>query len=584
MSVDALGMATMLRVAQRSAGLVGVWCGIAAFASTALAAEPREERPERLTYELSIDPEAARIHVRLTWDTGAREQSTLHCLEQWASVSDVPARIKNVRCGEGATLHADRSEWRLEHAPGAPVRCEYDVECLRSLDWNTSYQPVVGSDYLHAIGTTFLIVPKLAEPDPARFEVTMRISAPAGWKPARCSWGAGEVMRGELKIDDLLQSVYVAGAFESRQLDVFGERVTVAARDRFAFGIDELASLASTIISTQRRFMRDDKFPPFLLTAVEVGEPASPRGSSMGGTGLYRSFALFLQPGAGLGGPVEHLISHELFHYWNGRVLQNEEPEELVYWFSEGVTEYYGLRLLRDSGMWSAKAYCDWINRHIRDYHANPANRATNEDIRQRFWSDRSTVGEVPYPRGLMLALRWHARARREGVEDGFDRLFRAMVERAGAKGERAGNTSIRAAGVELLGPWFGDEFDRFVMAGELVELPADALGEDIIGRETEVGTYDPGFDTKRSVTEKKLVDVRPGGPAERAGLREGDALAGMSIVGQPDIEASVDVQRDGERLSIRYFPRSAPIRLMQFSPRSGLLNAPETNETKSGG
>lgn len=183
-----------------------------------------------------------------------------------------------------------------------------------------------------------------------------------------------------------------------------------------------------------------------------------------------------------------------------------------------------------------------------------------------------------------MLALRWHARARREGVEEGFDRLFRAMVERAAAKGERAGNTNIRAAGVHLLGPWFAEEFDRFVVAGELVELPSDALGEDIVGRETEVATYDPGFDTQRSAAEKRVVDLRPGGPADRAGLREGDVIAGMSLVNQADVEATVDVQRDGQRVTIRYFPRSAPKRLMQFVPRAGTLNASETDKGTVGG
>ena len=59
----------------------------------------------------------------------------------------------------------------------------------------------------------------------------------------------------------------------------------------------------------------------------------------------------------------------------------------LVYWFTEGLTDYYALRILRESGFWKQRLYAKWINRHIREYFHNPAIGATNDQIRKEFWS-----------------------------------------------------------------------------------------------------------------------------------------------------------------------------------------------------
>ena len=123
-----------------------------------------------------------------------------------------------------------------------------------------------------------------------------------------------------------------------------------------------------------------------------MGEAVKAGDTRLSGMGLYRSFALMAAPGSELTDAFEHLFAHELFHHWNGGVLQAKQPDKLAYWFIEGFTDYYSLRILHESGYWQPKVYAKWTNRHLREYDENPAQNASNQDILERYWQERDTV------------------------------------------------------------------------------------------------------------------------------------------------------------------------------------------------
>jgi predicted metalloprotease with PDZ domain len=283
--------------------------------------------------------------------------------------------------------------------------------------------------------------------------------------------------------------------------------------------------------------------------------------------GLYHSFALCVAPEGKLTDGVEHLFAHELFHTWNGRMLRAEDPQELVYWFVEGFTDYYALRILYESGRWTPAVYAKWTNRHLREYAANPAQNATNDAIKAGFWTERDTVGEVAYQRGLLLGLRWHKLAREHDVADGVDRLFTALVERGRDDGHRLSNEVIRKAGGELLGAWFLPEFDRYVVDAATVDVPADGLAPDFAGKVKAVYEYVLGFDRERTLAEQRVRGLVAGTPAATAGLAEGDELAGWTIPGDADKKVELKVRREGKVKTITYFPRGARTEVLQFTP-----------------
>lgn len=535
---------------------------------------------ETLTYVLTPQPDQGRLQVELSWQTKGRSSSTLCVSPRWGLISDVPALLKDVGFVGAALERREQGCWTVRHRAGATLACRYAVDPGQGkFDWASVHYPTTSATFFHGIGNTFLLVPQPGGGAPEEYEVLLRWKLPDGWK-AVCSWGAGRHLGARLNVNDLRHSVYLAGPLVTHTARAVGaDEVTVVMLDEFGFTIEEFAELAGGIVSEQCTFMQDAEFPPFVVTAVPVGEPLKAGQQRLSGTGLYRSFGLFAPPGAKLTEGVEHLFAHELFHYWNGRVLKREKPEELSYWFTEGFTDYYALRILYESGRWTPKTYAKWINRHIRQYHVNPARNASNEDIRAGYWRERDTVGEVPYQRGLLLGLRWHRLARDRGVDEGLDRLFKTLVGRGRAGEFKVSNEGVREAGRKLLGEWFAAEFDRYVTRAETVEVPTDALVPELVGEVTATYLYELGFDRARSLSEGCVRGLLPGSAAAAAGLRDGDELAGWTVPGDADEKVRLRVRRDGRLETISYFPRGRRSDVLQFRPATS-----GPSQSKSGG
>lgn len=519
---------------------------------------------ESLRYVLTPHFDQGRLHVELSWQTGQRRQSALRTSERIGPIRDVPAMLRNLRFN--ASRRRQGAVWILQHRPGATLTCSYDVVAGRRAfdDWGHIHAPITTADFFHGLGNAFLLVPNSGPNVPEELEVILRWQLPAG-HTAVCSWGAGRHIGALIRVSDLRHSVYLAGRLAKTTVKQDGYAVTVAMVDRFGFTLDDFAEMTSTIIRHECGFMREPDFPDFVVTAIPVGEPLKPGDARLAGSGLYNSFALFVAPESELNDAVEHLFAHELFHHWNGRLLAAKQPERLVYWFVEGFTDYYALRILYESGYWDSGTYAKWINRHIREYGLNPAVNASNEEINQYYWTRRSTVGEVAYQRGLLLGLRWHRLARNKGISDGIDRLFKSLVNRGREGGFLVSNHVIRQVGKRVLGEWFGAEFDRFVTNAETVDIPADALAPELVGELTAVYAYELGFDQQRSLKERKVHGLVRGSAAERAGLREGDQLAGWSIQGDSDIRVKLSVRRGGKTTRIAYYPRGEKRTAMQF-------------------
>jgi predicted metalloprotease with PDZ domain len=174
-----------------------------------------------------------------------------------------------------------------------------------------------------------------------------------------------------------------------------------------------------------------------------------------------------------------------------------------------------------------------------------------------------------------MLGLRWHRLARDAGVREGFDKLFKALVDRGRAGGFELTNEAVRAAGRAALGAWFEQEFDRHVTQAERIELPEDALAPALSGKVRPVFEFELGFERTGSLKEKRVHGLIAGSEAERAGLRDGDELTGWRIPGDADTKVELQVRRGEKLKTIAYYPRGAKQEIMQFSPNRTRKAAP---------
>lgn len=530
---------------------------------------------DTLTYTLEPRPETGSIKVEFTWKTEGRGGSLMGVSPRWGNVTDVPALLGDFVVEGAKSVKRDGARWIVAHKPDATFTVRYEVKPpRRSFDWESTHLPITTSTFFHGMGNAFLLVPESGGDVPREFDVVLRWKVPDEWRAA-CSWGVGRSVGSRIAATDLRHSVYLAGDLVVKTASDDGRKIALAMVGRFGFKPDDLLAVARRIIAAECEFMNEQDFPSFVITAIPVGQPVGKGNTRASGSGLYNSFALFMAPDSRLNDAVEHLFAHELFHYWNGRLLAAANPEELVYWWIEGFTDYYALRILHESGYWNDGLFLKWLNRHVREYYANPAIAAPNEEIGRDFWKKRETVGQIAYQRGLMLGLRWHAQARGAGVADGLDKLLRTLLERARTSRYQLDNDSIRRAGVELLGAWFGPEFDRYVMQASTIDLPADALAPQFVLRDEKVFDYELGFDREKSLPKKKIIGLVPDSAAAKAGLREGDVLGGWSIRGNTDEKVELQVQRDGKSRTISYFPRAGERQVPQFAPAAGEKKTP---------
>jgi predicted metalloprotease with PDZ domain len=523
---------------------------------------------ETITYTLTPQSDQGRLRVELLWETEGRTESALSVSPQWGTLADVPAILRNMTW-EGATdVRREGATWIVRHARGAELAARYDVQPPdRTFDWPRTHHPITSAHFFHGIGNAFLLVPQSARGAPERdVDALLHWRIPRTWK-ALCSWGVGTSVGARVKPSDVRNALYAAGEFQVASHERPGLSLDVATARGCGFSAEALGVLAADIVRGQCAFMKETDFPRFVVCAIPVGPPLKSGDTRLAGTGLYHSFALFVPPSSRLDDGVEHLFAHELFHHWNGRLLAAAQPERLVFWFVEGFTDYYALRILFESQRWSARTYADWLNRHLRDYAANPAQRATNQQILERFWSERETYGEVAYQRGLLLGLRWHYLARQRGVPDGVDRWVLTLLREGREHGLQVSNDVLQSRAVELLGPWMREEFERFVTAAEPVPVPPDALLPALTGASTPVYEYQLGFDRAGSLAQRRVRGLIPASAAELAGLREGDELAGWVLDSNPDHEVRLDIVRGNTARTVRYYPRGAARVVLQFSP-----------------
>src|SRR6185503_10606480 len=122
-------------------------------------------------------------------------------------------------------------------------------------------------------------------------------------------------------------------------------------------------------------------------------------------------------------------------HEWNGHRLSNPDDERL-YWFTEGVTDYYAAITLWRAGLWSFDRVLDNFNTVARKYFGSPVrNYTADRMVEQR--KANGSAERLPYLQGHLLASRWNTDGRV------LDQALRNLIQ---ANDEILSNRRIGAA------------------------------------------------------------------------------------------------------------------------------------------
>jgi predicted metalloprotease with PDZ domain len=280
------------------------------------------------------------------------------------------------------------------------------------------------------------------------------------------------------------------------------------------------------------------------------------------------------------------LLSHELFHAWNGKRIAPRPLLEPDYareaytpclWLMEGLTSYYDRYALRTSGRITARSFLDKVLDEWARLLATPGRRRQSLEAAsfdawiKLYRPDESNLNTTVsyYLKGglVMLALDLQIRRRTEGARS-LDDVLRLLWQRHGATGEphpeQLQPLFEEAAGISL-----AEVFDRQIRGTDDPELVEELRH---VGLELRTGV-DPAQLADgagaawlgATLSGIKVTGVVDDSPAQAAGLSPGDeiiAIDGFRVTGEAEVRSLTAALRPGDRIELAVFRRARLLRL----------------------
>jgi len=409
-------------------------------------------------------------------------------------------------------------------------------------------------------------------------EVTMDV--PAAWSVTTAmAWEPAHTLTAAT-IDELYDHPIHAGVTRSLAVPAKVPVRLVIWGDRAPGGMFSEAKLAEdlgAIVDDHIARMGDVPFPNYtfvLMLAHDAYGGLEHRASSIN---LYHPhFGTSRKAYEGL----LELLSHELFHAWNGKRIAARPLLEFDYtreaytpclWVMEGLTSHYDRFALRTSLRITAKSFLDkvlddWARLMATPGRARQSLEASSFDAWIKLYkpdeSNLNTTVSYYLKGGLaMFALDLQIRRRTEGARS-LDDVLRMMWQRYGARNQPHPD-NLQPLFEEATGLSLADVFDRQIRGTEDPEL-ADELR--YMGLELRTSA-DPAQVTDgasavwlgATVSGNKITGVFDDGPAHAAGISPGDelvALDGFRATGEADLRTLSGARKPGDEVRISVFRR----------------------------
>jgi predicted metalloprotease with PDZ domain len=280
------------------------------------------------------------------------------------------------------------------------------------------------------------------------------------------------------------------------------------------------------------------------------------------------------------------LLSHELFHAWNGKRIAPRPLLELDYsreaytpclWVMEGLTSHYDRYALRTSQRITGKSFLekvldDWARLMATPGRAKQSLEAASFDAWIKLYkpdeSNLNTTVSYYLKGGLsMFVLDLHIRRRTEGARS-MDDVLRALWQRFGKPGVPHPD-DLQGVFEEATGLSLDDVFAR-----EIRGTGDPALAEELLHVGLELRTSsDPAQIADgasalwlgATVSGTKVTAVFDASPADASGLSPGDeiiALDGFRTTSEADLRSLAGARRAGDTVAVSVFRRHRLVEL----------------------
>ena len=528
---------------------------IAAAALAFLAALPANE-PDTLRYRLTFardDSLRPVVDVRVRFRGNARGRTIIELPHSWAGHSDLErsvSRLALVQPASARLIDADSAHRRVvTHQPGAQIELRYRLR----QDWTGAlrrpqyFRAVIGEDLAVLMGQNSLVHPAHGDMDKLVVDFAWT-GVPADWLIVS-SFGEGKTQRTRTTLNEFLEGVIVAGRFRAYTVNAYGRPIRVIIRGAWSFPDSALVRTTRDLATRQRAFWHDSSARNYLVAAL-------PAIGGTGGTAFTHALVMYSDTTTPLFG-FAGLLSHEMFHEWNGHAMRTAGPEGGMKWLSEGFTDFFADRFSRDVGLLSPEGYVDRVNNAIRNYYVSPVRNSTRDDVNRSYWSS-ADMNRFPYAQGYLIAAFLDGELR-SASKNAFtiDSLLFSVFRRARASGKLVDDSMFADAVPLALRPAVRDSVRSFVVAGNTVPVTTRVFGDCVDIRTDQFFPFDLGFDASASTRDRVVRGVRAGGAADSAGLRDGMTLRGWSwFNGDPTRSASVRVTEGDSVRKIEWTPR----------------------------
>jgi predicted metalloprotease with PDZ domain len=277
---------------------------------------------------------------------------------------------------------------------------------------------------------------------------------------------------------------------------------------------------------------------------------------------------------------VLELLSHELFHAWNGKRIApapllhfdyGKEAYTPCLWVMEGITSHYDRFALRTSERITGKSFLDkvlddWARLQMTPGRAKQSLEASSFDAWIKLYkpdeSNLNTTVSYYLKGGLaMLALDLQIRRRTENARS-LDDVLRAMWKRYGATGEPHPD-DLQPVFEEATGLALGDVFARQIRGTDDPDLPGELahVGLELRASADPAQVADGLSAVWLGATTQgtRVTGVFEHGPAHAAGLSPGDeiiAVDSFRATSDGDIRSLTGARRIGDHVAVSVFRR----------------------------
>jgi len=476
-----------------------------------------------------------------------------------------------------AVTKIDKQTWRIERAGAGELVVRYG---LYGHDLTVRTNHIDGEHaFLHGPATFVYPVGRRAEP------VEVTIDHPAAWELTCAAARDGVVLRAA-SVDELYDHPIHVGTSRTLvvpakvpvTLAIWGERAPGGTFDEARL----VADLAAIVDDHVARFGEApfDAYAFVLMLSHDAYGGLEHRASSVN---LYNPhFAATRKSYEGL----LELLSHELFHAWNGKRIAPAPLLDFDYaseaytpclWVMEGVTSHYDRYALRSSGLIASKSYLDKVLDDWARLQATPGRaRQSLEQSSFDAWiklykPDESNLNTTVsyYLKGglVMFTLDLQIRRRTEGAKS-LDDVLRLLWKRHGAP-RVPHPDDLQPLFEEATGLALGEVFERQIRGLEDPDLATELahFGLELRSGIDPAQTSDGGQAVWLGVTMQgtKITGVFDGSPAQAAGLSPGDEVVAVDrfrATSDGELRSLLAARKVGDRVQIAAFRRHRLVEL----------------------